>query len=228
MEYILKGGKWMSLVNKDNLLIKEENLKPKKIVFPLIGSIINVQAFKFNGELYRQWNGVKVLRNTPQHYVLFMYKTKVAETDKKGWVYREYVLWFMPKNSMYNALILLKPKSNYVYVNLASKPYYEDNTIKFVDFDLDVKSYPKKDFTIVDKEEFRYNSRRLKYPKKLINMIYDNLEEIVNKHNNGEYFFNPDVIDYYINQAKKDKSIYRDFRVKKASSYSFKWRNKNK
>ncbi|UUD35533.1 DUF402 domain-containing protein [Mycoplasmopsis caviae] len=220
-------------MNKDvsKSLPTKEISRVKKIVFPLIGSIVNVQAFKYNGELYRQWNGVKVLRNTTQHYVLLMYKTKVAEANKKSWVYRKYVLWFLPKNSMYNALILLKQKSNYVYVNLASKPVYEDNTIKFIDLDLDVKSYPRKQFSIVDREEFLFNSKELKYPKKLINMIADSLDEIVNKHNNNEYFFNSDVIDYYIDQAKKDKSIHEDFRVVKQNHHKTNkklQKNKNK
>ncbi|WP_027120815.1 DUF402 domain-containing protein [Mycoplasmopsis lipofaciens] len=189
--------------------------KNKKITFPLIGSIINVQAFKYDGELYRQWNGVKVLRNTDQHYVLFIYKTKVAESKKRSWVYREPVIWFLPKNNMYNALILLKPKQNYIYINLASKPFYEDNTIKFIDYDIDVKCYPTRNLNIVDKEEFLENSQKYKYSKKLIRLIYNSLSDIVEKYDNNEYFFNLDVINYYINMAKKDKSLNIFFRMSK-------------
>nr|WP_307923709.1 DUF402 domain-containing protein [Mycoplasmopsis bovis] len=109
----------------------------KRISFPVEGSIIDVQAYKYDGTLYRQWNGVKVLRNTSKHYVLLMYKTRVSEQNNHNWVYRDYVLWFLPKHSMYNALILLKPskKQNYSYINVASYPIYEDNTIKFIDLE---------------------------------------------------------------------------------------------
>lgn len=197
---------------------RDEN---KKLTFPLIGSIINVQAYKYNGELYRQWNGVKVLRNTPKHYVLLMYKTKVTEIHEKYWIYREYVLWFMPKNSMYNALILLKPRQNYIYVNMASRPIYEDNTIKFVDFDLDVKCYPTKSLTIVDRDEFRENTKKYHYSNKLIQEIYDNLQEVVEKYNRFEYFFNEEVIDYYLELAKKDKSVQPNFRKTKYNKRNY-------
>ncbi|EGV00153.1 DUF402 domain-containing protein [Mycoplasmopsis columbina] len=191
------------------------NQQEKKIVFPLLGSIINVQAYKYNGELYRQWNGVKVLRNTEQHYVLFLSKTKVAETKKRDWIYRDPVIWFLPKNEMSNALVLLKPKNNYIYINLSSKPIYEDNTIKFIDFDIDVKKYPGKNLSIVDLEEFDENRKKYNYPLELVNRIEKALEDVVNKHLNKEYYNSQEIIDYYINLAKKDKSLSQNFRAKK-------------
>lgn len=183
-----------------------------KLNFPLPGSIINVQAYKYNGTLYRQWNGVKVLRNTPKHYVLWMHKTKVSEKYKHNWVYKEYVLWFLPKKSMYNALILLKPKQNYIYINIASHPFYEDNTIKFIDFDLDVKAYPHNGITIVDGEEFKINSKEFNYGQELKNMVWKAAQEIIDKYNNNEYFFGNEVINYYINLARKDFLLPYTFR----------------
>nr|WP_318028981.1 hypothetical protein [Mycoplasmopsis bovis] len=49
-------------------MIADQN-SGKRISFPVEGSIIDVQAYKYDGTLYRQWNGVKVLRNTNKHYV---------------------------------------------------------------------------------------------------------------------------------------------------------------
>ncbi|TQC51586.1 DUF402 domain-containing protein [Mycoplasmopsis mucosicanis] len=189
--------------------------KNKNIVFPLLGAMVNVQGYKYNGYLYRQWNGVKVIRNTEDHYVLFMYKTKVSETEKSSWVYREPVIWFMPKHENYNALVMLKKKHNYIYVNLASKPIYEDNTIKFIDFDLDVKLYPHRDLTIVDRDEFNYHAKKFNYPSELKQLIFTTLEEIVNKKEAQNYFFNPRLIDYYVDVVKKDYSLPKTFRLAK-------------
>lgn len=186
---------------------------PPKMVFPLLGSIINVQAYKYNGELYKQWNGVKVLRNTDNQYVLFLHKTRVAETRKKSWTYREPAIWFIPKHSDYNALVLLRSKNNYIYVNMASKPIYEDNTIKFVDFDLDVKNYPRREIQIADKDEFRINSKLYKYPPKLIKKIQDSLAEVLSLVSANRYFFNDKIVEYYVNELKKDKSLMNDFRI---------------
>ncbi|WP_051630101.1 DUF402 domain-containing protein [Mycoplasma simbae] len=187
--------------------------KNKEMNFPLLGAIVNVQAYKYNGHLYRQWNGVKVIRNTEDHYALFIYKTKVAETEKSSWVYREPVIWFMPKNENYNALVMLKKKHNYIYVNLASKPIYEDNTIKFIDFDLDLKCYPRRDISIVDREEFSQNAKKFNYPEALKEIIYEGLEQLIDKQQKNQYFFNPKLIDYYVDVIKLDNSLPRHFRT---------------
>lgn len=188
------------------------NYKNKEMSFPLLGAIVNVQAYKYNGHLYRQWNGVKVIRNTEDHFALFMYKTKVAECEKSSWIYREPVIWFMPKNENYNALVMLKKKHNYIYVNLASKPIYEDNTIKFIDFDLDLKVYPRRDISIVDREEFNENSRKFNYPENLKKMIFEAVEQLIDKYDKQQYFFNSKLIDYYIDVVIKDNSLPRNFR----------------
>ncbi|WP_198763691.1 DUF402 domain-containing protein [Mycoplasmopsis gallinarum] len=201
---------------------KEKPIKRKKHIFPLIGSIINVQAYKYDGTLYRQWNGVKVLRNTKQHYVLLMQRTKVAELNKRNWILSEPWLWFMPKHEMHNAFVFLKKKNNYVYVNLASKPIYEDNTIKFVDFDLDVKNYLKNELTVVDRDEFKENRKKYNYSSKLVNMIYNSLENIFTKYENDEYYYNDEVVNYYIDLAIKDKSISENFRQNAKKNTKFK------
>ncbi|MBZ4195169.1 DUF402 domain-containing protein [Mycoplasma sp. CH-Wi4] len=180
--------------------------------------MINVQAYKYDGSLYRQWNGIKVLRNTPKHYVLVMYKSKVSENSGHNWICHDYVIWFLPKHSMYNALILLKPakRSNYAYINISSTPIYEDNTIKFIDFELDVKAYPDTPVSVVDMDEFKENSKIFRYPKTLKEMIWNGTNEVLERYKQKEYFFSPEVIDYYIDLAKRDKTIAANFRVKKS------------
>ncbi|MGV2393611.1 UNVERIFIED_CONTAM: DUF402 domain-containing protein [Campylobacter lari] len=121
----------------------------------------------------------------------------------------------MPKKGFHNALILLKPKQNYIYINIASNPIYEDNTIKFIDFDLDIKYYPYDQISIVDEEEFNENKIKYGYSNKLINMVFDSVKDVLDKYEKSEYFFNPEVIDYYIDLSKKDRSLPLNFRLEK-------------
>ncbi|MEE3928042.1 DUF402 domain-containing protein [Mycoplasmopsis ciconiae] len=172
-----------------------------------VNDVITVQAYKFNGQLYRQWNKAKVLVNSEKHIVLLMYKTHVSERDNKSWTYREHVLWFFSKKSLYNALILLKKNGFYTYINLASTPIYEENTLKFIDYDLDVKCYPGKDLKIVDREEFYHNSRRFKYPKTLEKNVFFTLKNLLEMYNNYQYFFNPKLIKYFMTELDKDKAF---------------------
>ncbi|ADE19422.1 hypothetical protein MCRO_0084 [Mycoplasma crocodyli MP145] len=183
----------------------EKNLSTLKI-----GTMLNVQAYKYDGVLYRQWNSAKVLNNNSKHLVLFLLKARVSDIDKKRWAYRDPVLWFFPKNNLFNAVVLLRKNGPYIYINVASQPVIEDDVLKYIDFDLDIKYYPNKELKLVDREEYYKNKKQLKYPKKLQKMIYEELTELINLYNNYSYIFDNKVIDYYKHQAVADKSIRYD------------------
>ncbi|WP_416322672.1 DUF402 domain-containing protein [Mycoplasmopsis felis] len=175
-----------------------------------VGMQINVQAYKHNGFLYRQWSQAKVIFHNKRHIVLSLKGTKVIEIQKNsnGWKYNDDALWFIPKYSMYNSIVMIKKNiGNSYYINLSSYPIFEDNTIKFIDYDLDCKSYPNKDLQIVDREEFKVNSEKYSYPKKLKELIFDSVNEIVNFYNNEQYFFSEEIILYYLEIMLKEKLI---------------------
>ncbi|WAM02954.1 DUF402 domain-containing protein [Mycoplasmopsis cynos] len=65
------------------------------------------------------------------------------------------------------------------YINLSSYPIFEDRTIKFIDYDLDLKSYPTKELQIVDKEEFNENSRYYGYSKLTKTKIFKEVRNVV-------------------------------------------------
>lgn len=179
-----------------------------------IGSMINVQAYKHNGFLYRQWNGAKVIFQNKRHIVLFLYGTKVTEFNREnnGWKYNENAIWFLPKNSFYNAIVLFKENiGKYYYINMASKPIFEDNTIKFIDYDLDIKCYPGKNLQVVDREEFSQNSKLMNYSDEIKTKIYEEIKNIIEDYNSFSYFFNDEIIDYYLEILLKDKLISKTF-----------------
>ncbi|UUD36094.1 DUF402 domain-containing protein [Mycoplasmopsis citelli] len=182
-----------------------------------VGQMIDVQAYKFNGFLYRQWNSAKVIFNNSRHIVLFLCNTKVSDYNKKinHWKYTEHALWFFPKNSYFNAILLLKQNAGiYHYMNIASKPIFEDQTLKFIDFDLDIKCYPEKDLQIVDRDEFLRNIVQMKYPKKLKKIVFEEVKNIFSLYTDYKYFFNPEILIYYLDILLADKLIDKKFHDK--------------
>ncbi|SYV96825.1 Protein of uncharacterised function (DUF402) [Mycoplasmopsis edwardii] len=93
------------------------------------------------------------------------------------------------------------------YTNLASYPIFEENTIKFIDYDLDLKSYPTKELQIVDKEEFNENSLAYGYSPQIKSKILNEVKNIVELYSTNEYFFNDGIIDYYLEIMHNDKLI---------------------
>ena len=176
-----------------------------------IGKIIDVQAYKHNGRLYRQWNGVKVLEITSSNVVLFMYKTKVIEDTGQRWVVREPILWWMPLDEFYNTTGLVRPAGTHFYTNLASPPVYEDGAIKFIDYDLDIKAYPGLKVKVVDQGEYRSHSKEFNYPKELMNKIEETTEHVQKLIKNKEGHFNEKVVDSYIQNLIDNKILPRKF-----------------
>ncbi|MDJ1648213.1 DUF402 domain-containing protein [Mycoplasma phocimorsus] len=153
---------------------------------------INVQAYKHDGTLYRQWNNLKVIYENSKYIILFPKKAKVSEINNKIWSFNNCGFWFFPKKELYNCLLTIRPDGNYFYFNMASKYIFEDNTIKYIDYDLDIKIYPKDTLRIVDREEFTKNKLKYKYPNKLVKSLYKVIEKII-----GYYYNDLEMFDYH-------------------------------
>ena len=175
------------------------------------GLIINVQAYKHNGTLYKQWNGVKVIKCSPNELVLYMFKTKVKEKNQKTWSIKEPVIWKFWRNEFYNSTSLLRDNGPYYYVNLASPPVFENNTLKFIDYDLDIKKYPQTKIKIVDQKEFDKNKVNLNYPKNLIQKIIITTEIIFQKLKNKEGFFDKEKIKYFYKKVLEEKLLSKKY-----------------
>lgn len=179
-----------------------------------INSIINVQSYKQDGTLYKQYNGLKVIEITNSWLVLYAYKTKVAEAQGSKWVMREPMLWFFNmKNKFYNTTASLKPAGVYYYTNLASPFIYEDNVIKYIDYDLDIKWYPNAKVKVIDKNEFRKHIKEMNYPQELINIINITTNNVLNLIHNKEDIFSKSLMFSYITYLKEQYLLPKKFYI---------------
>ncbi|WP_245979673.1 DUF402 domain-containing protein [Mycoplasma struthionis] len=160
-----------------------------------MGQMTSIQAFKYDGTLYRQYEGAKIVANLEDFVVVLLYKTKVSEDEIK-WVVSEPTLFLFAKNRFYNASITLnKSKGNYIYVNLASPFFIENEVIKYIDFDLDIKSYGSdKEFNVIDWYDFKTNIKKMKYSLKLVYKLYDELDYLYDQHNTKNGIFSSKLI----------------------------------
>ena len=110
---------------------------------------------------------------------------------------------------------MLRNNAIYYYCNLSS-PYVKDSEgIKYIDYDLDVKVFPSGDKIILDRDEFEFNQVDYAYPKKLINIVEKEMKVLLERINNNELPFYPEVVlnDYgiYLNlkhQMNRKKKKY--------------------
>ncbi|AWX69765.1 DUF402 domain-containing protein [[Mycoplasma] anseris] len=160
-----------------------------------MGQITTIQAFKYDGTLYRQYEGAKIIANLDDFVVLLLVKTKVMERSI-NWVVSDPILFFFAKNKFYNASITLnKEKDNYIYINLASPFYIDKGIIKYIDFDIDIKSYLDKEFNVIDWPDFKNSINLYKYPLELIYRMYDELDFLYEQHKTKNGVFSKKLVD---------------------------------
>ncbi len=182
------------------------------------GQILDVQAYKHDGTLYRQWNGLKVLEVSDQSIVLLMFKTKVIEKSGQKWIVREPTLWWFPRDEWHNTSGLIRASGTYFYTNIASPFIFEDNTIKYIDYDLDIKAYPEKPVKVVDRKEFERHSEEMKYPQEIIDASENELKSVLKLINAGDTYFDEEVVDQWIEYLVEKKYLGRKF-IKKTDDY---------
>ena len=122
-------------------------------------------------------------------------KTKVSEKSI-NWVVSEPILFFFARNKFYNASITLnKSKENYIYINLASPFYIENEVIKYIDFDIDIKSYDDKDFSVIDWQDFKNSISQYNYSLKLIYKLYEELDFLYEQKQKGTGVFSKKLVN---------------------------------
>ncbi|CAM9129958.1 DUF402 domain-containing protein [Mycoplasma marinum] len=147
--------------------------------------------------------------------VLFAFKTKVAEDNGQRWIIREPMLWFFSSEDFFNTNVLLRESGSYFYTNLSSPYLFEDNTVKYIDYDLDVKMYPNKKTRVVDKEEYERHKIEFNYPDKLIKRIDKTIKGVLRDIRNKDGIFNYDIINSYVQQLKDQKMLKSNLKINK-------------
>lgn len=149
-----------------------------------VGDRLKIHAYKHNGKIYRTWDKYVLLEITDEYIVLGNDRAKVTEEDGRNWYTKEPAVIYFYNNRWFNVIGQLKTKGLFYYCNLAT-PYIIDNdTIKYIDYDLDLRVFPNNIFKILDKSEYEYHKKEFGYPDdidKVINYELSNLIEMV-KH----------------------------------------------
>lgn len=63
----------------------------------------------------------------------------------------------------------------------------EDGTIKYIDYDLDLKIYIDGKYKILDKMHYKYHKKLMNYPETIDGIVNESLEELIKLY--GEWLF---------------------------------------
>lgn len=163
---------------------------------------VKIQCYKHNGQVYQSSNDTVILDIKEDYIVCANKGVDVVELDDE-YKTKELAIIYFYKNNWFNVIAQLKPKGLYYYANIATPFVIDEDVIKYIDYDLDLRVYPDGAYKVLDKNEYKYHRRILRYPKEIDVIIKYELNKLINMKKNKEGPFNKSNIEYYKNKYEE-------------------------
>lgn len=164
---------------------------------PKIGEVIYIQSYKHDGSLHRTWSSGTVIDVDDDKVVLITYKTWVVESDGRRWFTREPAICFYYFKRWYNVIAMIRSKGIYYYCNLASPVVYDDEALKNIDYDLDLKVFPDGNYHILDRDEFEAHQIEMNYSKQIIDVVEVEMRRLISLVKAHQFPFCEKTINNY-------------------------------
>lgn len=143
---------------------------------------MQIQCYKHNGKLHRAWDEAVLLDIKKDYMVFGNNKTKVTESEGSVWKTKEPAIMYFFRNEWFNIIAQLKKDGIYYYCNIASPFIIEDNTIKYIDYDLDLRIFPSGEYKVLDKMEYKYHKKLMEYSDELDVVINRAMDDLIKKY----------------------------------------------
>lgn len=178
-----------------------------------IGDKLQIQCYKHNGKIHRAWDEAVVLDIKKNYIVFGNNKTKVTESEGNVWRTKEPAIMYFFKDKWFNIIAQLKKNGIYYYCNIATPFIIEDNTVKYIDYDLDLRIFPGGEYKILDQLEYKYHKKIMNYSDDLDFVVNNALEDLIEFYKEGNTMFNEkDNIRYHdIYDGLKNEEINSNF-----------------
>ena len=170
-----------------------------------IGDTIKIHCYKHNGLIYKTWDKAIVLDIKKDFIVLGNNNVLVTKKDGRSWHTKEPAIMFFYKNRWFNIIAQLKNTGIYYYCNISSPVIIENNTIKYIDYDYDLRVFPDGAYKILDKSEYEYHKKIMNYPDEIDKIVKYELNRLIEKYKRREDPFNEETIKKYYDLYKKLK-----------------------
>lgn len=163
-----------------------------------IGDLVYIQSFKHDGSLHRTWSKALVLDIKENCYVVVTDQSFVIESDGRKWVTKEPAVCFFYLDRWYNVISMARKNGIYYYCNIASPSLLDEDIIKNIDYDLDLKVYPDFEYNILDEHEYKIHAKKMNYPSDIMDIVEHELLLLIEKVKRREEPFDFELIDDYL------------------------------
>lgn len=178
---------------------------------------VMIHEYKRNGWLHRVWEFPKVIEVNDKFICAYLRGARtIMEKEKdssknKMQIFHSKPLskdsfWFFFTDKWFSLMTTLNPNDKVDYkINISSPFFYEEEAIKFYDFDLDIriKNSNPKTFRIEDNDEYDENRESFRYEKEIQEQCEKTLEFFKNEDviNKLMKCFSPDLLKSFLKRT---------------------------
>ena len=152
-------------------------------------------AFKHNGKVHRTWYQTYLIEENDDYVAVGSTHSFVIESDGRKWHAIEPAVSIFMKKQWFNVVCMIKSTGINYYVNIASPSVFENNVIKYSDYDLDFKVDSEYQIKILDEFEYKKHKKIFSYSNDLDEVICYNFNLVKQKIINKEFPFSHEVVD---------------------------------
>ena len=164
---------------------------------PKEGETIQIHSYKHNGLIHRVWDETTVLKGTQNLVIGGNDKTIVTESDGRTWVTREPAICYFHARHWFNIIGMIREDGVYYYCNISSPFIADDEAVKYIDYDLDIKVFPDMTFILLDEDEYEKHRNEMKYPDVIDKILKTNVDTLISWIRQRKGPFAPDFIDLW-------------------------------
>lgn len=170
-----------------------------------IGDKFQIQCYKHNTNIHRAWDEAVILDMHKDYMVFGNNKTTVTEAIGNTWKTKEPAIMYFFKDEWFNVIVQFKKDGIYYYCNIASPFLIEEDTIKYIDYDLDLRVFPNGSYKILDRMEYKYHKKIMEYSDDLDKVVNNALDDLIKKYRSHYFAFDKNLNEEYLEQYKKIK-----------------------
>lgn len=165
---------------------------------------IQIQSYKHDESLHRIWEKATVMEENDDYLIVVNKRTKVIEANGRFWHTREpSVTWFF-KDKWYNIIGIIKQNEIHYYCNIASPYVLDDEGLKYIDYDLDIKVLHDFSYNVLDRNEYNRHKIQMNYSKKLKKILEKELNDLKYMIDNRISPFNHDEVIMHYDKYLKE------------------------
>lgn len=168
-----------------------------------VGDSLELHCYKHNGKINTVSDKITIIDIKDDYIVCGDNKTTITENDGSKHKTKEPAIIFFYKNRWFNILAQLKHHGLYYYCNIATPFLIDENTIKYIDYDLDLRVFPDGGYKVLDRNEYKFHKKIMHYPDEIDHIVNKELENLIEMKKNNEGPFNKSLIEEYYEKYKQ-------------------------